>query len=253
VNLCARGLTLAAGDRILCRALDLTLEPGEVIAVLGRNGSGKTTLVHTLGGVRPPQHGAVELDARLLADYPRRGLGRAIGILPQFEDQAYWGTVRDYVMLGRYPHARSPFGWSAGDEAAVDQALAVVGLTALAGRTFVSLSGGERQRARIAQLWAQDPRFMLLDEPLQHLDLQHQLHVMEVARSAARAGKGIILVLHDLAWAGRCDRALLLFGNGRHAYGAACDMLEVEQLEELYGCSLRAFGHGTDRHFLPVI
>ncbi len=251
--LCVRGLTLAAGDRILCRELDLQLEPGEIMAVLGRNGSGKTTLVHALGGVRLPQGGTVMLDGRPLADFPRRTLGRALGILPQFEDQAYWGTVRDYVLLGRYPHARSPFGWRAADEAAVDQALAVLELTALAARTFVSLSGGERQRARIAQLWAQDPRFMLLDEPLQHLDLQHQLHIMELARRAARAGKALILVLHDLAWAGRCDHVLLLFGDGRYAYGSVHDLLEAEQLEELYGCSLRAFGNGVDRHFVPVI
>jgi iron complex transport system ATP-binding protein len=249
----ARAMTLAAGDRVLCSGLDLDLGPGEVVAVLGRNGSGKTTLVHTLGGVRPAQRGAVELDGRPLAEHPRRARGRALGVLPQFEDQAYWGTVREYVMLGRYPHVRSPFGWNAADEAAVDHALAVLELSGLAQRKFLNLSGGERQRARIAQLWAQGPRFMLLDEPLQHLDLQHQLQIMELLRRAAGEGKAVMVVLHDLAWAGRCDRALLLFGNGRYAYGGTRDMLQAERLQELYGCSLQAFGSGAERHFLPVI
>jgi iron complex transport system ATP-binding protein len=251
--LCAREVTMAAGDRILCSKLNLRIEPGEVLAVLGRNGSGKTMFLHTLAGVRRPQCGAVELDARPLADHSRRALGRRIGVLPQFEDQAYWGTVREYVMLGRYPHVRSPFGLNARDEAAVDQALTALEIDALAGRTFPSLSGGERQRARIAQLWAQDPQFMLLDEPLQHLDLQHQLQFMELVRRAARDGKAAMLVLHDLAWAGRCDRVVLFFGDGRYACGSAAGMLEAGRLEELYGCPLQAYGNGSDRHFLPVI
>ena len=251
--LSARELAVAAGGRTLCRGLDLSLRPGEVVAVLGRNGSGKTTLVHTLAGVRAPQGGAVELEGRVLGGFSRRALGRALGVLPQFDDQAYWGSVREYVTLGRYPHARSPFGWNERDEAAVEQALAALELGALAARSFVSLSGGERQRARIAQLWAQDPQFMLLDEPLQHLDLQHQSQVMELVRRAAAGRKALMLVLHDLGWAGRCDRVLLLFGDGRHACGSAADLLEAQRLEELYGCPLRAFGSGADRHFVPVI
>jgi iron complex transport system ATP-binding protein len=249
----ARDVTLAAGARTLCRRLDLEMRPGEVWAALGRNGSGKTTLMHTLAGVRAAQAGRVELAAREIGGYPRRALGRTVGLLPQFEDQPYWGPVREYVMLGRYPHLKSPFGWSADDEAAVDRALAALGMAALAGRSFGSLSGGERQRARLAQLWAQDPQLMLLDEPLQHLDLQHQLQVMGLVRRAAAEGKALMLVLHDLAWAGRCDRVLLLFGDGTHASGSAAELLEPGSLERLYGCSLRAFGSGTDRHFLPVI
>ena len=157
-------------------------------------------------------------------------------------------------MLGRYPHARALFGWNASDEAAAARALAAFDLEPLAAQAYGTLSGGERQRARLAQLWAQDPQLLLLDEPLQHLDLRHQLKTLEWVRAAVRAAdRAALLVLHDLTFAGRCDRVLMLYGDGRHAAGTAADLLQPERLEDLYGCRVRAFGSGPDAHFLPVI
>jgi iron complex transport system ATP-binding protein len=157
-------------------------------------------------------------------------------------------------MLGRYPHARTLFGWRAEDEAAVEQALAVFDLSALAAQSYVTLSGGERQRARLAQLWAQSPRVMLLDEPLQHLDLRHQLQTLELLRGITREqGAAAALVLHDLTFAARCDRILMLYGDGRYATGPAVELLQPERLAELYGCGIRPFGEGADVHFIAVI
>ena len=254
MRLRAQKLTIAIGARVLCRDLTLELAAGELWGVLGCNGSGKTTLLHSLAGLTPATGGAITVDDRPLANYARRELGRSLGILLQREDQEFWGSVRDYVTLGRYPHARSLFGWHADDEAAVESALAAYELTALAAQTYVTLSGGERQRARLAQLWAQNPPLMLLDEPLQHLDLRHQLATLRLLRAATReAGAAAALVLHDLAFAGRCDRILMLYGDGRHATGTAAELLQEERLEELYGCRVRAFGDGADAHFIPVI
>jgi iron complex transport system ATP-binding protein len=254
MKLRAEQLTIAIGTRVLCRDVNLEFAPGELWGVLGCNGSGKTTLLHTLAGLAPPAGGTVALGDRGLAGYARRDAGRKVGILLQREDQEFWGNVRDYVMLGRYPHARSLFGWHADDEAAAARALAAFDLTELAAQPYVTLSGGERQRARLAQLWAQDPQIMLLDEPLQHLDLRHQLQTLQLLREATRAaGKAATLVLHDLAFAGRCDRILMLYGDGRHAAGLAAEMLQPERLEALYGCRVRAVGDGPDVHFIPVI
>jgi iron complex transport system ATP-binding protein len=250
----AEGLTIAVAGRVLCRNLDLAVAPGELWGVLGCNGSGKTTLLHALAGLAPAVAGSVALGERRLADYSRRELGRTLGILLQREDQEFWGSVGEYVMLGRYPHARSLFGWHADDEAAAARALAAFDLTALAAQAYSTLSGGERQRARLAQLWAQGPQIMLLDEPLQHLDLRHQLQTLQLLRAATRdTGTAAALVLHDLAFAGRCDRILMLYGDGRHAAGAAAELLQPERLAELYGCRVRAFGDGADVHFIPVI
>ena len=254
MRLRADHLTIAIGARTLCRDLALELAPGELWGVLGCNGSGKTTLLHCLAGLASAAAGAIVIDDRPLANFGRRELGRSLGILLQREDREFWGSVRDYVMLGRYPHARSLFGWHANDEAAVESALAAFDLTALAAQAYVTLSGGERQRARLAQLWAQNPPLMLLDEPLQHLDLRHQLQTLELLRTATRdAGAAAALVLHDLTFAGRCDRILMLYGDGRYATGTATELLQPDRLAELYGCRIRAFGEGADVHFIPVI
>lgn len=254
MTLRAEGLTIAVGGRTLCRGLALSVEPGELWAVLGCNGSGKTTLLHTLAGLAPAPAGSITLAGRPLSAYVRRDLGRTLGILLQREDQEYWGTLADYVMLGRYPHARSWFGWSAQDETALARALAAFDLEPLAAQSYATLSGGERQRARLAQLWAQEPRWLLLDEPLQHLDLRHQLQALELVQRAVRgAGRAALLVLHDLAFACRCDKALLLYGDGRFETGHTAELLQPERLEQLYGCRVRAFGSGPDAHFIPVI
>ncbi|HEV7821939.1 MAG TPA: ABC transporter ATP-binding protein [Burkholderiales bacterium] len=254
MKLRAEGLTIAIGARILCRDLTLQLAPGELWGVLGRNGSGKTTLLHCLAGLTESAAGTIAIDDRPLGTYSRRELGCSLGILLQREDGEFWGTVRDYVMLGRYPHARTLFGWRAEDEAAVEQALAASDLAALANQSYVTLSGGERQRARLAQLWAQHPLVMLLDEPLQHLDLRHQRQTLELLRGATRdRGAAAALVLHDLTFAGHCDRILMLYGDGRFATGPAAELLQPERLSELYGCGIRAFGKGADVHFIPVI
>ena len=250
----AEQLTIAVGTRTLCRGLDLAVAPGELWAVLGCNGSGKTTLLHALAGLAPAAAGRVSVAGKPLADHSRRSLRRTLGVLLQREDQEFWGSLADYVMLGRYPHARSLFGWDESDEEAAARAISAFDLEPLAAQSYGTLSGGERQRARLAQLWAQNPQFMLLDEPLQHLDLRHQLQTVERVRAATRgAGKAVLLVLHDLAFASRCDRVLMLYGDGRHAAGAAAELLQPERLEDLYGCRVRAFGSGPDAHFLPVI
>ena len=250
----AERLTITAGARTLCRDLELEVVPGEMWAVLGCNGSGKTTLLHALAGLAPAAAGRVSVAGRPLAAYARRELGRTLGILLQREDHEYWGTLADYVLLGRYPHARGLFGWDAADEEALARALAAFDLESLAAQAYGTLSGGERQRARLAQLWAQDPALLLLDEPLQHLDLRHQLQALEQVREAVRdRGNAALLVLHELTYAGRCDRVLMLHGDGRYAVGTADELLQPARLEDLYGCRVRACGEGPHAHFVPVI
>jgi iron complex transport system ATP-binding protein len=249
----AAGLEIAAGQRTLCRGLDFSVGAGELWAVLGCNGSGKTTLLHALAGLARPVAGKIEFESRALDAYARRDLARGIGVLLQREDQDYWGTLADYVMLGRYPHARSPFGGDAQNSAALARVLAEFDLAPHTAQSYATLSGGERQRARLAQLWAQDARVLLLDEPLQHLDLRHQQQTMKLIRAATHAGKAALVVLHDLTFAAHCDRVLLLDGDGGHAQGAAAEMLEPARLEALFGCRLAFCCNGAAMHVVPVI
>ena len=197
-------LTLEYPGRTLLEGLTLEFLPGQIWAVLGRNGSGKSTLLHALAALRQPQAGAALLDGAPVRSLPRRRIARGIGVLLQEETHEFWGSVRDFILLGRYPHALGPFGWHLEDEAVAREEIESMHLTPLADRAFATLSGGERQRARAAALFAQRPRVYLVDEPLQHLDLPHQVAVLErLAREARERGAVVIMVVHDLLFASR--------------------------------------------------
>lgn len=247
------GLRLAYPGQLLVDGLSIEFQPGQVWAVLGRNGSGKSTLLHALAGLQQPEAGNVMLQEAMVGTVPRRTLARHIGVLLQEESREFWGSVRDYVLLGRYPHARSPFGWSVEDERIADSEIEALHLGGLRNRAFALLSGGERQRARAAALFAQRPAVYLLDEPLQHLDLPHQVAVLERLSMEARNGGAIVvMVLHDLLFAARyCNRFLLLFGDGRFSVGPADEALTADHLGELYGFPLVPVEVGGDRLFLP--
>jgi iron complex transport system ATP-binding protein len=247
------GLRLAYPGQMLVDGLSIEFQPGQVWAVLGRNGSGKSTLLHALAALRQPESGNVVLRNALVGTLPRRALARHIGVLLQEESREFWGSVRDYVLLGRYPHARSPFGWSVEDERIAEDEIKALHLGGFADRPFASLSGGERQRVRVAALFAQRPAVYLLDEPLQHLDLPHQVAVLDrLSIEARNGGAVVVMVLHDLLFAARyCNRFLLLFGDGRFSFGPADQALTAEHLGELYGFPLVPVEVGGDRLFLP--
>jgi len=245
----AAGLGLSAGGRELVRALDLSLAPGAFWSLLGRNGAGKTSLILALAGLRSPRAGTIALDGVGLAAYPRGELARRIAVLLQDEETDFWGSVLDYVMLGRYPRSRSI--WSRDPEGAVAARhwLAELDLVDRGAQAYRTLSGGERQRARIAQLLLQDADILLLDEPLQHLDLSHQAQVMRTLSRCASGGKTVLAALHEPGHAARhCGFAVLLYDAGRASLGRSSEMLTQANLEALYQCRLEAAGTGS---FLP--
>lgn len=227
-SLSAHSLTLRAGTRTLIDSLDLTLEPGELLGILGANGAGKSTLLTVLAGLAVPAQGQVLLDGNVLNTLPPLTRAQHIGLLPQGDEGSFLGSVRDFVALGRFP-----FGGAAVD---IAPQLAAWELTELAARAFGTLSGGERQRARLAQLAAQAPKTALLDEPLTHLDPAHQARLLAWARSEADVGRSVAITLHDPNWAaGHCDRLLFLHGDGRWQLGRPAELLTPASLEALYG------------------
>jgi iron complex transport system ATP-binding protein len=241
-SLAIRGLRIAVAGRDLIAGLDLDLRPGQCWAMLGRNGVGKTSLLLALAALRQPAAGRVRVDGRELSTLPRREVARHVGILLQEEPELFWGTAADYVALGA--HARDGLAPGALD-ASVRTALAAVDLVQHAAQSYRTLSGGERQRARIAQLLVQAPRYMLLDEPLTHLDLRHQLATMALLARLAAQGHGVMMALHEPWLAARyCDYALLLYDSSRFSSGPARALLARESLERLYGCPLEAFADG---------
>lgn len=250
----AEKLSLSVPGRALCRNLDLELHPGQYWCMLGCNGSGKTTLLHALSGLTRPNAGSVELDGRVLAGLPARTAAQKIGVLLQDESPNFWGTVLEYVLLGRFPHARGLGRLHGEDETSAREALQAMDMASHAGRFLNTLSGGERQRVRIAMVLAQDPDYFFLDEPLQHLDLAHQLAVMEQFRMLARdRGKTVVMVLHDTLWPGRyCGHALLLHDDGRAVSGEASALLTRDALQTLYRCALRTLETPHGPYFVPA-
>lgn len=227
-NLAAQGLSLHSGTHTLIDTLDLALAPGEVLGILGANGAGKSTLLTVLAGLAAPASGRITLDCHVLESLPPLVRAQHIGLLPQGDEGGFFGSVRDFVALGRYP-----FDTAFSD---LDSHLATWELVELAQRALDTLSGGERQRARLAQLAVQRPSIALLDEPLTHLDPAHQARLLAWARSEADAGRTVAMTLHDPNWAAcHCDRLLFLHGDGRWQLGTPADLLTPAALEALYG------------------
>ncbi len=242
-------LTLSVAGRILCTDLNFAVKPGEVWGVLGPNGSGKTTLLNALAGLASPAGGGVTVNDEPLATMRDAARANAIGVLTQHEESEFWGTVLEYVTMGRFPHASAWLGWNTDDEDFARAELQCAGLADFAARRYATLSGGERQRVRMAQLLVQAPRYLLLDEPLQHLDLRHQIQMLDLLAALARDeqhGRGVVVVLHDVLWPARvCTHALLLDGAGGAIAGVAREVLTQNNLEALFGCALQPAGDKT--------
>jgi len=245
-NLAVRQLSVHSGTRVLINALDLALEPGEVLGILGANGAGKSSLLTALAGLAAPAAGQVTLDGHALNALLPLIRAQHIGLLPQSDEGGFFGSVADFVALGRYPFGVASFTDAPGD---LPSHLAAWELTELAHRALDTLSGGERQRARLAQLSVQTPQHYLLDEPLTHLDPAHQARLLAWARTEADAGKSVTLTLHDPNWAAcHCDRLLFLFGDGRWQTGTPATLLNPDSLEALYGAGTAALWQGRGAH-----
>jgi iron complex transport system ATP-binding protein len=242
--LAAAGLRVAVGTRVLVAGLDLQVRPGEFWCLLGPNGAGKTLLLHTLAGARPAAAGQVAVAGRALSDWTLAELACWRGVMPQQVHDAFGAPVLDVVQQGRHPHL-SRWAWEGdADRALATQALARVGLAGFEARDVTTLSGGERQRVALATLLMQDPPLALLDEPLAHLDLAHQLDVARLLAAEVRErGRAVLMSVHDLSLAQRvATHALLLGAPGGHVVaGPAAEVMQPGALSEV-------FGHRLHRH-----
>ncbi len=252
----ATQLDVSIGGHPVCRKLDWTVAAGQSWAILGRNGAGKSTLVTTLAGLRAQQGGRLAV-AGLDLPHVRQGAGiramaRVRGFLSQHQMDPFASTVMETVLVGRHPHL-GRWDWeSTADRRVAAAALAEVDLGGFAEREVQSLSGGERQRLAVALLLAQQPQLFLLDEPLTHLDLQHQIAVMDLFARRAAAGAAIVAVLHDPGFAARyCQQALLLFGDGEWLAGPTAEVITEQHLGRLYGHPLRELQSDGQRWFVP--
>jgi iron complex transport system ATP-binding protein len=214
--LAAEDVTLAYGSRAIVTDASLAIAGGERVAIVGPNGAGKSTLLRALTGVMTPRGGSVRLCGAPIGTVDRKVVARTIAVVPELAQLPFAMPVDDVVALGRLPHEPPITGLRPSDRAAVAAAIERVGVGHLRRRDARELSMGERQLVFIAVAVAQAASILVLDEPTAHLDIRHQVEVMELLRDLnQRDGTTIVAVLHDLALAAHFFPRVVVMDAGR--------------------------------------
>jgi len=238
----AQDVGFRAGHRDLLSGVSAKFEPGRLHLLIGANGAGKSTLVKVLSRLLKPATGRVLYDGREVSSASERDLARRRAVLSQAIEVAFPLTVREVVMMGRYPHfATRP---SSHDVAVVSEVMEFFEVTDMAERSYPTLSGGEKQRVNFARVLAQvwqplsgQHRVLFLDEPLTFLDIRHQIDFMKKVRSTVAGGDMVVIgVVHDLNLAARFADRLLLLNQGRMlAEGTSAEVLTPENIRVAFG------------------
>lgn len=227
--------------------VSLSLPTGSITAIVGPNGAGKSSLLACLAGLLKPCSGKVAIgDDDLFAISPRLRAQR-IGYLDQSPEIAWDVTVETLVSLGRLPWRASAFHAAgpreAEDKAAIETALASMELIDLRSRQVSRLSGGERARVLAARVLAGSPDWILADEPLANLDLAHAAALTHLLRTEARKGRGVVIVLHDLATAmNHADRVIVLNHGKAVAAGPPDSALTADLISQVWQTSVHWLG-----------
>ena len=236
MNLSANTISAGYGDADVLRSVSAGVYEGEFVALLGPNGCGKSTLLRVLSGVLRSRSGSVSLDGRNLTDWTATERAQRVGFVPQSETAAFDFSVRDMVLMGRYPHRQRLKSETARDYEIVAQALEDADISPLADRPVTELSGGEHRRVLLARALAQQTPLLLLDEPTAHLDITHQAELMLLTRRLmTERGIGVMAALHDLNQAAEyCDRLILMRSGEIVAEGTPELVLTAANLSAVY-------------------
>jgi iron complex transport system ATP-binding protein len=229
--------------------VSVRLAPGDLTAIIGPNGSGKTTLLRLLSGALTPHSGQVSLAGRPLSTLRRREIAKRVAVVPQELAIPFPFSVRQLVEMGRTPHLSG--GWMRHDnesgQTIVSRALEATGTTQFASRPITELSGGERQRVIIAMALAQQPEFLLLDEPTTHLDIQHQVEILRLLQFLNRERRiAVMATMHDLNLAAMYFDEIILLDQGRIvSVGTPAEVFSEDRLRRVFQTGLRVELHPT--------
>jgi iron complex transport system ATP-binding protein len=230
-------LTVAYRGRPALSDVDMQVEAGERLALVGPNGAGKSTLLRAIAGLVEPSAGVVEIGGASLSTLDRLAVARRLAVVPQLPSLPFATTVEEVVALGRLPHEHPIRGLRPADRAAIAGAIDRVGVGHLLGRDARELSLGERQLVLLAMAVAQAAPVLVLDEPTVHLDLRHQVEVMELLVDLnARDGTTIVAVLHDVGLAAHFFPRVVVLDKGRVvADGPPVESLTPERIRDVFG------------------
>lgn len=230
----AKTLSKRYNDRLVVQDVSLQIPRGGVTAIIGPNGAGKSTLLSMISRLTPMSAGSAEIDGMDVTRTPGPELARRLSILRQHNQTSLRLSVRDLVAFGRFPHSGGRL--TAEDQRHIDEALDYLSLNEFQDRHLDELSGGQRQRAYVAMVMCQDTDYVLLDEPLNNIDMRFAVDMMQLLRRAAdEKGKTVVVVLHDINFASCYSDHIIAMRGGQLAWqGTPDEVMRDEILSELY-------------------
>ena len=234
------GVKFKYGHRAVLDEVSLDIEQGKFISILGPNGSGKSTMLKVVSSVLKPDDGVVLIEDTDLRNMSKRAVSERISVVPQNTSLEFDFKVFDVVLMGRYPHISKLKGESKADMDVAKNAMSYTNVSHLSERSFNELSGGERQRVILAQALTQQPQIILLDEPVSHLDLQHQIEILNLIKKMCIDNKlTVIAVLHDLNMAATYSDAVVMMKDGAVKYhGSPYEVLTESSIRDVFNINV---------------
>ncbi|MDN5351632.1 MAG: cobalamin transport system ATP-binding protein [Clostridiales bacterium] len=226
------------------KAIQLEMKPGQFIGILGPNGSGKTTLIKNICGVLIPTSGRVAVDEKTVENYGKKNLAKRVAVVHQGGVADFDFKVEEVVLMGRYAQLGRFQSEGKEDYEAAERAMKLTGTEGLRTRSIKAVSGGERQRVLIARALAQETDVLLLDEPISHLDIKHQMEILALCkRLAVDEGMTVIASLHDINMAARfCSEIVLMKSGEIVAVGEPKTVLTKERMRDVYDIDVNVMG-----------
>lgn len=243
-----KNISKAYGERIILDNISASFTKGSITALIGGNGTGKSTLLSIISRLVQKDKGQANLLNEDIFSMKPQELAKKLSILKQSNNPNIRITVRELVSFGRFPHSKGRL--SAADEKKIDESMAFMSLSDIGGSYLDELSGGQRQRAFLAMLLAQDTDYILLDEPLNNLDLRHSVDIMQTLKTLAeKYGKSIIVVVHDINFAVSYADYIIALKNHKVLYhGPTEEIIQEDRLKEIFGIEMNIVSHNNCKY-----
>lgn len=231
-----KNLKFGYRESLVLKGLSFNIKKGEFVSIIGPNGSGKSTLLKTLNNLYKPNSGDILIEGKNVEDYSKRDLAKIVGFVPQDTTIDYEFTVEDIIMMGRHPYKGRFQKEDKIDYKIVNDVMEMTNTLKFKDSLITEISGGERQRVIIAKALAQNPSIILLDEPTSHLDINHQIELLNLLRTLNKEkGTTIILVIHDINLAARFSDDIILLNEGEIiGIGNPEDVITAKNIEKAY-------------------
>lgn len=232
-------ITKQYGEKVVLDKVGLQFQKGKVTSLIGSNGAGKSTLLSVISRLLSQDGGVVKVDEKNVTEYKNRMLAQRLSILKQSNHVRLKLTVRELVSFGRFPYSQDKL--TKEDEKKVDRAIDFLNLRLIEHAYIDELSGGQKQRAYMAMVVAQDTEYILLDEPLNNLDMKHSVQTMKMMRQLAdELGKTIIVVLHDINFASHYSDYIVALKDGKVVYHDTTDnIIREDVLKDVFGVQVK--------------